>query len=450
MANILIVDDEADIRGLLSDILLDEGHQIFQAGNAGSAIKMFEQEKVDLVILDIWLEGSEFDGLGVLKKIKNLKNDVPVIMISGHGNIETAVQTIKSGAYDFIEKPFKSEKLMIMIDRALAAAQLTQENKELKENLANFEFIGESKSINALKEAAKTAAPSKSRILISGESGVGKEALARYIHQLSPRKERPFVKLVCSSLKPDNFESEMFGSSNSQGVLDKANGGTLFLDEVGQLDYSCQGRLLKLIQESSYSKNGKIINFDIRVISSSSEDLNQLIEEGKFNQSLLFRINVLPLNIAPLRERRADIKPLCNLFIKFFAKNLSLPVMTLSDEVLTHLGLHQWPGNVRQLKNLIEWLMIMYGKSDSSITVDMLPNDMFSKSDNDNHEAEGVAINPDIISKPLKVARDMFERDYLKAQLSRFSGNISETAKFVGMERTALHRKIKLLNVENK
>lgn len=450
MANILIVDDEADIRGLLSDILADEGYNIYQAGNAGSALKIFDQEKIDLVILDIWLEGSEFDGVGVLKKIKATSTDVPVIMISGHGNIETAVQTIKAGAYDFIEKPFKSEKLLILINRALAAAQLSQENKELKENLANFEFIGDSKQISTIKEAAKSAAPSKSRILISGESGVGKEALARFIHQLSPRKDKPFVKLVCSSIKPENFENEMLGLAGNTGILEKSNGGTLFLDEIGQLDFNCQGKLLKVIQENSYSKNGKIINFDIRIISSSSEDLQYLIEEGRFSQSLFFRINVLPLHIPPLRERRADIKPLCTLFIKHFSKSLNIPAITLSEEVITHLSLHQWPGNVRQLKNLVEWLMIMFSKSKAEITPDNLPGDMFNVSDNDNAQDQNLTLNTDVISKPLKVARDMFERDYLKAQLARFSGNISETAKFVGMERTALHRKIKLLNVENK
>jgi two-component system nitrogen regulation response regulator NtrX len=448
VANILIVDDEADIRNLLADILEDEGHKIFQAGNAGGAISTFSHNVIDLVILDIWLEGSEFDGLGVLKKIRSLNSMTPVIMISGHGNIETAVQTIKAGAYDFIEKPFKSEKLIILIDRALSAAQLSAENKELKKNLQQFEFIGESRSIQAIKDEIKNIASTKSRVLITGEPGVGKEALARYIHQCSNRKDKNFIKLDSSSLNHKNFDSEMFGSQNAMGLLEKANGGVLYIDEIGQLDAQSQAKLLKVLQDNAFMKAGNPVTLDIRLISSSSYDLPTLIQNNEFNQSLFYRINVVPITIPPLKDRKSDISPLSNMFISFFSNNLNLPLIELSEEALTHLTLHQWPGNVRQLKNLIEWLMIMHAKSKTTINLEDLPRDLFSGNDNDNFSEEsGVIISSEIISRPLRIARDIFERDYLKAQLKRFSGNISETAKFVGMERTALHRKIKALGV---
>jgi two-component system, NtrC family, nitrogen regulation response regulator NtrX len=451
MAKILIVDDESDIRELLSDVLKDEGYITQTANNAKSALEAMNSYEPDLVILDIWLEGSEFDGIGVLKRIKQTKPHLPVIMISGHGNIETAVDTIRHGAYDFIEKPFKAEKLLILANRAIEAASLSKENSSLKEQQQiNSQLHGESKIIQSVIEAAKLIAIAQSRVLITGESGTGKEVLARMIHKLSSRKDKQFVTMHASSISEKDFEAEFFGVDDGKdfriGILEKSNGGVLFIDEVSEMPLPVQAKLLKFLQEHTFYKlgNNKPIQADIRIIATSSKDLDSEVEKGKLNKSLLYRLNVAPIHLPPLRSRKDDIRILTEVLIKQLSEALGLQKIIIAEEAKVFLEMYAWPGNVRQLRNIIEWLMLMHGAENRAIQVQDLPVEITGHSS----EAHSSVIANDIVTKPLKVARDMFEKEYLEAQLARFAWNISKTADFVGMERTALHRKIKALGIE--
>jgi len=449
MHNILIVDDEADIREILSDIFSDEGYTVVQASNASSAIKKFEETKPSLVILDIWLEGSDLDGMGLLKRFKSCAPDVPVIMISGHGNIETAVQTIKLGAYDFIEKPFKAEKLLLLARRALELSSLKEEIKDLKSATNIMQISGQSKAIMHITESAKLAAQSNSRVFVTGESGTGKEIIAKMIHAYSARKEMPFVTMHAQNLPEDEIESELFGVDDGKifriGKLERANSGTLFLDEVSNLPATCQAKLLKYLQEGVFHRMGSkaTLKSDTRIICSSAHDLEKDSQSGKFNQSLFYRLNVVPIRMPALRERKEDLENIIDDIAAQLSNSLGLPKPEFSKETLAHLQSYSWPGNVRQLKNMLEWLMILKGKTGGEISTSDLPQDITRKAD------ALPSLHHELILQPLKPARDLFETEYLRAQLSRFSGNISKTAAFVGMDRTTLHRKLKGLKIAN-
>jgi two-component system nitrogen regulation response regulator NtrX len=451
---ILIVDDEADIRELVADILIDEGYQTVSAASAREAIHYFENgNHPAAVVLDIWLEGSEMDGIGILKYIKNNYPQIPVIMISGHGNIETAIQTIRLGAYDFIEKPFKAEKLLILISRAIEVCNLAEENRKLKSQETSVgELIGNSKAIQQLKSAALLAAPTNSRVVISGEPGTGKEILARFIHESSKRAKKAFCILHVSNLPDEQLEIELFGTDSKNvrkaGILEKSDQGTLYIDEISEMPLTIQSKFLKFLQTQTFQKVGgnKDIKSDVRIIVASSRDLEEEIQNGTLNQSLYYRINVVPLRIPPLSERKEDVKPIIEHFLKMFSTALGVPCKAFSSEAITVMSAYDWPGNIRQLSNVIEWIYIMTPNAMTEITADMLPQEVIGAI-NSKHKNLN-PINSDILSRELKKARELFEKEYLCAQLNRFSGNISKTANFIGMDRTALHRKIKSLNIK--
>ena len=452
---ILIVDDEPDIRLLIEGILQDEGYETRLAGDAASAIKAFHARRPSLVILDIWLQGSKMDGLEILKLIQNEKPAVPTIMISGHGTIETAVSALQHGAYDFIEKPFKTDHLLVVVRRALEAAKLARENEELRFRSGyEVKLNGQSQTINSVKSQIERVAPTNSRVLIYGAPGTGKEVAARAIHKLSKRAEGPFFVLNCATLSPTRFEEELFGiEGNTQnnlqrrtGVLEKAHGGTLVLDEVADMPLETQGKIVRALQDQTFQRVGgsSRVKVDVRVIAITNKDLNQEIANGRFRKDLYYRLAVVPLKIPSLKERREDIPELATFFLKHYSELTGVPVIELSADALTTLQTYEWPGNVRELRNLMERLLIMMpGNVNEAIRTDMLPSNV-------GQNAPGllkIDTQTDIISLPLREARDIFETQYLQAQLMRFGGNISRTAGFVGMERSALHRKLKQLGV---
>ena len=452
---ILIVDDEPDIRLLIEGILQDEGYETRLAGDADSAIKAFHARRPSLVILDIWLQGSKMDGLEILKLIQNEKPAVPTIMISGHGTIETAVSALQHGAYDFIEKPFKTDHLLVVVRRALEAAKLARENEELRFRSGyEVKLNGQSQTINSVKSQIERVAPTNSRVLIYGAPGTGKEVAARAIHKLSKRAEGPFFVLNCATLSPTRFEEELFGiEGNTQnnlqrrtGVLEKAHGGTLVLDEVADMPLETQGKIVRALQDQTFQRVGgsSRVKVDVRVIAITNKDLNQEIANGRFRKDLYYRLAVVPLKIPSLKERREDIPELATFFLKHYSELTGVPVIELSADALTTLQTYDWPGNVRELRNLMERLLIMMpGNVNEAIRTDMLPSNV-------GQNAPGllkIDTQTDIISLPLREARDIFETQYLQAQLMRFGGNISRTAGFVGMERSALHRKLKQLGV---
>ena len=450
MSEILIVDDQEDIITLLSDILVDEGYTCTVAPNSEQALSKFRESNPTAAILDIWLEEDGIDGVELLKEFKKHKPWLPIIMISGHGTIETAVHSIQLGAYDFIEKPFKEQKLLITLQRAIEAADLAKKNLELSSlNEADEDLIGDSKAIQNIKKQALTISGSNSRILIMGEAGTGKEVLARSIHRNSSRNHKPFVILHAANISSQNIEKELFGDLQTGyiGILERANGGTLFIDEVSEMPLDAQAKFLKFLQEKTFYKVGsnKPIESDIRIITASSKDLKEEVDKGNLNQSLFYRINVVPLIIPPVRERREDILLLIDYFIAKFAEKLGVAKVTISPEAYGALETYEWPGNTREVKNTIERLMIM--RSSEIITPNCLPNEIYG-SINDNSSIN--IISASIIAKPLKSAREEFEKEYLKAQLHKFNDNISKTASFIGMERTALHRKLKNLNISLK
>ncbi|MBI0074027.1 MULTISPECIES: sigma-54-dependent transcriptional regulator [unclassified Commensalibacter] len=452
---ILIVDDEPDIRLLIEGILQDEGYETRLAGDADSAIKAFHARRPSLVILDIWLQGSKMDGLEILKLIQNEKPAVPTIMISGHGTIETAVSALQHGAYDFIEKPFKTDHLLVVVRRALEAAKLARENEELRFRSGyEVKLNGQSQTINSVKSQIERVAPTNSRVLIYGAPGTGKEVAARAIHKLSKRAEGPFFVLNCATLSPTRFEEELFGIEGNTlnnlqrrtGVLEKAHGGTLVLDEVADMPLETQGKIVRALQDQTFQRVGgsSRVKVDVRVIAITNKDLNQEIANGRFRKDLYYRLAVVPLKIPSLKERREDIPELATFFLKHYSELTGVPVIELSADALTTLQTYEWPGNVRELRNLMERLLIMMpGNVNEAIRTDMLPSNV-------GQNAPGllkIDTQTDIISLPLREARDIFETQYLQAQLMRFGGNISRTAGFVGMERSALHRKLKQLGV---
>ena len=452
--DILIVDDEADIRMLIAGILQDEGMKTREAADADQALAAVATRRPSLVIQDIWLQGSRLDGLQVLAELKREHPDVPVVMISGHGNIETAVAAIKAGAYDFIEKPFKADRLLLLVERAIEAARLRRENRELRVKVgADFDLIGRSLPVNQLRHSVDKVAPTGSRVLISGPPGSGKEVVARMLHAKSRRSDGPFVALNCATMRPDRLEVELFGTEHGfegggrkVGTFEQAHGGTLFLDEVADMPLETQGKIVRVLQEQTFERVGGTsrVDVDVRVIASTNRDLTAEIEVGRFRQDLFYRLSVVPLKMPPLRERREDIPLLARHFMQRTAETAGLPIRTFGEDAMAALQAYDWPGNVRQLRNTIEWLLIMVaGDPNEPIRADMLPPEIGAITPTVLKWEKG----GEIMGLPLREAREVFEREYLLAQVTRFGGNISRTASFVGMERSALHRKLKSLGV---
>lgn len=454
--DILIVDDEADIRMMMAGILEDEGYAAREAANSDQAQAAIEERKPGLVVLDIWLEGSRLDGLGILHWITTEHPDVPVVMISGHGNIETAVGAIKQGAYDFIEKPFKSERLLVVAERAMEAARLRRELAELRLQAGTtVELLGASAPMSLISQAIERVAPASSRVLITGPAGSGKEVAARMIHTRSRRAKGPFVVVNCAAMHPERMELELFGtekgfdgpgSPRRIGMLEQADGGTLLLDEVSDMPLETQGKIVRALQEQAFERVGGSarVHVDARVIATTARDLRHAIAEGHFREDLYYRLSVVPLEIPPLRERRDDIPLLSRHFMERAASSAGTQPRRLGDDAIAALQAYDWPGNVRQLRNVMDWLLIMApGDVRDPIRADMLPPEIGSIAP----EMLRLEGSGEIMSLPLRDAREVFEREYLLAQMTRFNGNISRTAEFVGMERSALHRKLKSLGV---
>jgi len=454
--DILIVDDEADIRMLVAGLLRDEGYETREAANSDQALGLFRERRPTLVILDVWLQNSKLDGLKILEVMHGEEPVVPVVMISGHGTIETAVQAIQQGAYDFIEKPFKADRLLLLVRRAIEAAQLKRENSELRLRAGSeTELLGTSPAIRELRAVIEKVAPTGSRVMITGPAGSGKEVAARMLHARSRRSGQPFMVLNCATLNPARLEDELFGieagpdpmlQPRRAGTLEHAHGGTVLLDEVADMPLETQGKIVRVLQDHSFERIGGVtrVRVDVRVIATTNRDLSVEIAAGRFREDLFYRLNVVPLRMPPLRERREDIPVLARHFLARSAEQSGLPVRDLGDDALAVLQAYDWPGNVRQLRNLMDWLLIMApGEAKDPIRAEHLPSDIGA--------AAPPALRADksgeIMALPLREARELFERQYLLAQLTRFGGNISRTANFVGMERSALHRKLKSLGV---
>ena len=455
---ILVVDDEPDIRLLIDGILRDEGYDVRQAADADAAIAAFRARRPALVVLDVWLQGSRLDGLGILKALHGEEPHVPVVMISGHGTIETAVAAIQHGAYDFIEKPFKSDRLLLVARRALEAARLARENAELRLRAGPETAItGQSPAATQLRAGIERVAPTGSRVLISGLAGSGKEVAARMVHARSRRADGPFVVLNCATLNPGRFEEELFGieagadtatAPRRAGVLERAHGGTLLLDEVSDMPLETQGKIVRALQDQTFERIGgnARVKVDVRVLSTTNRDLNAEIAAGRFREDLFYRLAVVPIRMPSLRERREDVPELARLFLARSAEASGIAGRDLSADALAALQAYDWPGNVRQLRNLMDWLLIMApGTAVDPIRAEMMPPEIGQNAP----ALLNFDASADIMALPLREARDLFETQYLQAQLLRFGGNISRTAAFVGMERSALHRKLKQLGVNS-
>jgi len=456
--DILIVDDEPDIRLLIDGILCDEGYETRGAADSDGALAAFRMRRPSLVILDVWLQGSRIDGLGLLEAFHSEEPQIPVVMISGHGTIEMAVTAIQQGAYDFLEKPFQSDRLLLCVRRALEAATLARENAELRLRAGpETRLTGESGSICAVQAQIEKVAPTGSRVLIHGPAGSGKEVVARMIHARSRRSDGPFIVLNCATLNPARFEEELFGLEpgpdpashpRRAGMLERAHGGTLLLDEVSDMPLETQGKIVRALQDSTFERLGgsSRIKVDVRVLSTTNKDLHTEIASGRFREDLYYRLAVVPLKIPALKERRDDVPRLAELFLARSAENSGMAARELSADAIAALQAYDWPGNVRQLRNLMDWVLIMApGGSGEAIRADMLPPEIGANA------PALLTIDPtaDIMGLPLREARDLFETQYLQSQLTRFGGNISRTAQFVGMERSALHRKLKQLGVNS-
>lgn len=453
--DILVVDDESDIRRLVAEILTDEGYNVTQAATGEQTIDLIQSAcPPHLVLLDVWLNDQQYDGLQLLEIILKRFPDIPVIMISGHSTIETAVAALKKGAVDFLEKPFKTDRLLVAVERSLQNYQLKQENVLLRQRLSHQdEIFGESPISQQLKLLVSKVAPTNSRVLISGSNGVGKEVVARSIHKQSKRSMAPFIAYNCASKRKEDIERDLFGCEDidgrQQGLIEKANKGTLFLDEVSALPLAIQKRLVTTLQEQKFSVIGsnRKINFDARIISASTFDLKRLIENGKFLEELYIRINLIPIRVPFLRERREEIVPMFDFFMNELCKLYSKSPKKLSAEAVTALESYHWPGNVRQLKNLVEWIIIMERQQGSEASSIIYGKDLPPEISGASPIQVNWVKHVDIMSLPLREARELFEKHYLSSQISRFSGNISQTANFVGMERSALHRKLKSLQL---
>jgi two-component system nitrogen regulation response regulator NtrX len=455
-ADILIVDDEADIRELIAGILQDEGFETRLARNSDAALAALADRRPSLVVLDIWLQGSKLDGLDLLSVMRERHPELAVVIISGHGNIETAVSAIKRGAYDYIEKPFNADRLLLVVGRALEAARLRRENEELKGRAgADAELLGNSIAMRQLRQTLKKIAPSNSRVLITGPMGAGKELAARALHTSSQRSAGPFVILSAATLAPERMEEELFGTEDQAGgmqrvgALEEAHGGTLYIDEVADMPIETQGKVLRVLVEQTFQRVGgsKKVKVDVRVVSSTSRDLATLISQGRFREDLYHRLSVVPVRIPALAERREDIPGLVDYFSRSFSQTSGQALRTLAEDAIAVLQTNEWPGNVRQLRNNVERIMILTGgEPGTEISAAMLPVDVVSAMP----QAVAGFGGEHLLALPLRDAREAFERDYLAAQLARFGGNISRTANFVGMERSALHRKIKLLGLSSR
>jgi two-component system nitrogen regulation response regulator NtrX len=452
--DILIVDDERDICTLIAGILEDEGHTARRAHNSTEAIDAVRQRRPALVILDVWLQGSELDGLQLLEVIRREDPPIPVVMISGHGTIDTAVSAIKTGAYDFIEKPFKADRLLLVVDRAIEADRLKRENATLRRRAGgDVTFVGSSLSAASVRTQIERVAPTGSRVLIIGASGAGKETMARLIHQSSKRGEGPFVVVNCSTLPAERLDIELFGTEGEtegdtlrvSGAFEMAHGGTLLLKEVGDLPLPLQSRLARVLQEQSFARDGgkTRVEVDVRVLAATARNLQEEISSGQFREELYHRLNVVSLRVPPLSERREDIPDLAADLLRRVADATGLPSRTIGEDTLAALQGHDWPGNVRQLRNVIERLLILAPSDGGPIRADVLPNDVSEDAPSVLRWEKG----GEIMQLPLRDAREVFEREYLLAQVTRFGGNISRTATFVGMERSALHRKLKSLGL---
>ncbi|MBN9028523.1 sigma-54 dependent transcriptional regulator [Rhizobium sp. YJ-22] len=452
-SDILVVDDEEDIREIVSGILSDEGHETRTAYDSDSALAAISDRVPRLVFLDIWMQGSKLDGLSLLDEIKSRHPDLPVVMISGHGNIETAVSAIRRGAFDFIEKPFKADRLILIAERALETSKLKREVTELKKRAGDaVELIGTSIAVSQLRQTVEKVSPTNSRVMILGPSGSGKELVARMIHKKSSRASGPFVALNAAAITPDRMEIALFGTEGGPGqarkigALEEAHRGILYLDEVGEMPRETQNKILRVLVDQQFERVGgsKRVKVDVRIISSTAYNLESHIAEGAFREDLYHRLAVVPVRVPALAERREDIPFLVDMFMRQISEQAGIRQRRIGDDAMAVLQAHDWPGNIRQLRNNIERLMILARSDgpDSPITADMLPTDLGdmlpkTTSGGDYH----------IMTLPLREAREMFERDYLIAQINRFGGNISRTAEFVGMERSALHRKLKSLGV---
>ena len=450
MSDILIVDDERDIRELISEILIDEGYTTRLAGTSEDAMREITSQPPGLLILDIWLKDSDMDGIDILKKVKSDYPEVPVVIISGHGNIEIAVAAIKQGAYDFIEKPFNIDQLLVVIRRAMETSRLRRENITLRQKDAPVsDLIGSSAGFRALVSQLDKVAKSNSRIMLRGGSGVGKETAARYIHAQSDRAAGPFVVVGCATIEPDRMEEVLFGresgdQNGAQGLLEQAHGGVIYFDEVADMPLVTQSKILRVLVDQKFQRVGgnDQIKVDLRVLSSTSCDLEVEIAERRFREELFHRLNVVPVEVPTLEERREDIPELVEHFVEHFNQTQGLNIRKLSDDAAALLQTLPWPGNIRQLKNVIERILIL-SDGTGPIAADEIPTDT-QKSAGAN---DGGGMSANWATLPLREAREAFEREYLITQINRFGGNISKTANFVGMERSALHRKLKSLGV---
>lgn len=455
ISDILIVDDEADIRELVSGILEDEGYATRLAKNSDEALAQVEERKPHLVILDIWLQGSRMDGLEVLNQIKKRHPELPVVIISGHGNVETAVTAIKLGAYDYVEKPFKADRLLLITSRALEASKLRRENKELKQKSAqSSELVGISPAISSLRQKLEKVAPTNSRVMFTGPSGCGKELAARVMHEKSLRPSGPFVVLNAAVMAPDRMEEELFGVegeggfARKVGALEEAHGGTLFIDEVADMPIETQGKILRVLVEQRFQRvrGDRKVEVDVRIMSSTSKDLSLEMQEGRFREDLYHRLSVVPVKVPGLSERREDIPELIEYFMNQISNSNGLPKRRIGDDAMAILQTNEWRGNIRQLRNMVERIMILAeGDATKPVTADKLPDDVGSQVPFSSNGSGG----EHFMSLPLREAREIFEREYLVAQINRFGGNISRTAEFVGMERSALHRKLRALGVNS-
>ncbi|MCG6111854.1 MAG: sigma-54 dependent transcriptional regulator [Paracoccus sp.] len=449
MNDILIVDDERDIRELIADILRDEGFDTRMAANSDEAVAALNDREPSLMILDIWLKDSRMDGIDILKQVKRNNPDVPVIIISGHGNIEIAVAAIKQGAYDFIEKPFNIDQLMVVINRAMETARLRRENSTLRRGGDRAaEMLGQSASFKRLRDALDKVARSNGRVMLAGEPGTGKESAARYIHAHSPRASAPFVTVPCATIEPERMEEVLFGRETPErgiepGLLEQAHGGIIYFDEVGDMPMGTQPKILRVLTEQQFVRAGGAdkVRVDLRVLSSTNRDLVAEIAAGRFRQELYDRLNVVPIAVPSLADRRDDIAALARHFIEQFHKNQGLTPRDLPEETVAALQSMRWPGNIRQLRNVIERVLILAETHGPILPAELEPQG--ATPDN----SDTLSLGPSVTAMALREARELFEREYLVAQINRFGGNISRTAQFVGMERSALHRKLKSLGV---
>lgn len=447
--DILVVDDESDIRELVAGVLEDEGYETRSAADSDAALEAIAERRPSLVLLDVWLQGSRLDGLDLLDEIKRRDPSIPVLVISGHGNLDTAVAAIRRGASDFIEKPFEAERLMLLVERATETERLRREVATLRASVGHgTDLHGTSGAINAVRATLKRVAATGSRVMISGGPGTGKEVAARLLHEWSNRAAGPFVIVSAARMTPERVEEELFGVEDGDlvhpGLLEQAHGGTLFLDEIADMPIATQGRILRVLTEQKFNRVGgqRQVKVDVRVVSATGRDLAAEIAEGRFREDLFYRLNVVAVAIPPLTERREDIPALVEHFVAHYATERRVPTPQVAGEAMVALQSYGWPGNVRQLRNVVEATVILApGDRIGRIDIDMLPADVLGRRE------DGGMGNATIMGAPLKEARENFEREYLKIQIRRFSGNISRTAQFIGMERSALHRKLKLLGI---